>query len=79
MRSRKLIENYLENTILIGIPKRDPSFRKSMLVTHPNYLAYETLANDQQKYIYDRVGHEKMSNPNIQQEMNLATMKGENL
>jgi DnaJ-class molecular chaperone len=35
-------------------------------------VAYETLSNENKKYLYDRLGSEKMDDPNIQQERNIA-------
>ena len=39
-------------------------------------IAYETLYNEEKKYLYDRVGAEKMNDPNIQQDKNLHALKG---
>lgn len=38
-----------------------------MLVNININSAYETLSNENKKYLYDRLGREKMDDPNIQQ------------
>ncbi len=50
-----------------------------MLVLIDFYTAYETLYDENKKYLYDRVGKEKMNDPNLYHEMNVDAMKGPEL
>lgn len=42
-------------------------------------LAYQTLSNEENKYLYDRLGREKMNDPNIQNQVNVHELKGPSL
>lgn len=59
-------------------PDRNPSANSRKRFEKIN-VAYETLSNEQRKYLYDRLGREKMDDPNIQQEKNVAALKGANI
>lgn len=53
------------------------NFRKLMqVISILISLAYQTLSNEENKYLYDRLGREKMNDPNIQNQVNVHELKG---
>lgn len=63
----KHIENYQESIIQTEIQIHEKNLKRLMLVNININSAYETLSNENKKYLYDRLGREKMDDPNIQQ------------